>query len=138
MSEMLVLGDEALALGAIDAGLAVAYGYPGTPSTEILEYIQRYTKKNDSKIIARWCSNEKTAYEGSVGVSYAGKRTLVTMKHVGLNVAADAFMNSALMKINGGLVAAVADDPGMHSSQNEQDSRYLADFAKIICMEPRH
>ena len=92
MSEMLVLGDEALALGAIDAGMAVTYGYPGTPSTEILEYIQRYTKKNESEIIARWCSNEKTAYEGAVGVSYAGKRSLVTMKHVRLNVAADAFM----------------------------------------------
>ncbi len=138
MSEILVLGDEALALGAIDAGLAVAYGYPGTPSTEIIEYIQRYIKNNTTEIIARWCSNEKTAYEGSVGVSYAGKRTLVTMKHVGLNVAADAFMNSALMKINGGLVLAVADDPGMHSSQNEQDSRYFADFAGIMCMEPRN
>lgn len=138
MSEILVLGDEALALGAIDAGLAVAYGYPGTPSTEILEYIQRYIKKNESEIIARWCSNEKTAYEGSVGVSYAGKRTLVTMKHVGLNVAADAFMNSALIEINGGLVIAVADDPGMHSSQNEQDSRYFADFAKIMCFEPKN
>lgn len=138
MSEMLVLGDEALALGSIDAGMAVAYGYPGTPSTEILEYIQRYTKKNESEIIARWCSNEKTAYEGAVGVSYAGKRSLVTMKHVGLNVAADAFMNSALIEINGGLVLAVADDPGMHSSQNEQDSRYFADFARIICLEPRN
>jgi indolepyruvate ferredoxin oxidoreductase, alpha subunit len=138
MSEMLVLGDEALALGAIDAGLAVAYGYPGTPSTEILEYIQRYTLKNKSEVIARWCSNEKTAYEGSVGVSYAGKKSLVTMKHVGLNVAADAFMNSAMLEIHGGLVLAVADDPGMHSSQNEQDSRFFADFAKIICLEPRN
>lgn len=138
MSEILVLGDEALALGAIDAGLAIAYGYPGTPSTEILEYIQRYVKKNDSEIIARWCSNEKTAYEGAVGVSYAGKRSLVTMKHVGLNVAADAFMNSALLEMNGGLVLAVADDPGMHSSQNEQDSRYFADFARIMCFEPRN
>jgi indolepyruvate ferredoxin oxidoreductase, alpha subunit len=138
MSEILVLGDEALALGAIDAGLAVAYGYPGTPSTEIIEYIQRYIKKNDSGVIARWCSNEKTAYEGSVGVSYAGKRTLVTMKHVGLNVASDAYMNSALLEIHGGLVLAVADDPGMHSSQNEQDSRYFADFARIICLEPRN
>jgi len=138
MSEILVLGDEALALGAIDAGLAIAYGYPGTPSTEILEYIQRYTKKNESEIIARWCTNEKTAYEGAVGVSYAGKKSLVTMKHVGLNVAADAFMNSALIEINGGLVLAVADDPGMHSSQNEQDSRYFADFARIMCFEPRN
>ncbi len=138
MSEMLVLGDEALALGAIDAGLAVAYGYPGTPSTEILEFIRKYAAANNSEVIARWCTNEKTAYEGTVGVSYAGKRSLVTMKHVGLNVAADAFMNSALLEINGGLVLAVADDPGMHSSQNEQDSRYYADFAKIICLEPRN
>ncbi|MDX9801476.1 MAG: thiamine pyrophosphate-dependent enzyme [Spirochaetia bacterium] len=136
MQEVLVLGDEALALGAVDAGLSVAYGYPGTPSTEILEYLINYHEKKDPELIARWCTNEKTAFEGAVGVSYAGRRSLVTMKHVGLNVASDAFMNSALMKINGGLVVAVADDPGMHSSQNEQDSRFYADFARIICFEP--
>ena len=138
MQEVLVLGDEALALGAVDAGLSVAYGYPGTPSTEILEYLIKYHEKSDPDLIARWCTNEKTALEGAVGVSYAGRRSLVTMKHVGLNVASDAFMNSALMKINGGLVVAVADDPGMHSSQNEQDSRFFADFARIICFEPRN
>ncbi len=138
MSDVLVLGDEALALGAVDAGLSVAYGYPGTPSTEIIEYLQKYSKENDPGLIARWCSNEKTSYEGAVGVSYAGKRSLVTMKHVGLNVAADAFINSALLDINGGLVLAVCDDPGMHSSQNEQDSRFYADFAGIICLEPRN
>ncbi len=136
MNELLVLGDEALAIGAIDAGVSVAYGYPGTPSTEIIEYLQKYSKENDPELIARWCANEKTSYEGAVGVSYAGKRSLVTMKHVGLNVAADAFINSALLEINGGLVAAVCDDPGMHSSQNEQDSRFYADFAGIICLEP--
>lgn len=138
MSEVLVLGDEAVALGAIDAGMAVAYGYPGTPSTEIMEYLQHYGKKHDRDLIARWCTNEKTSYEGAVGVSLAGKRSLVTMKHVGLNVAADAFMNSALLKIHGGLVLAVADDPGMHSSQNEQDSRFFSDYAGIICLEPRN
>lgn len=77
MSDVLVLGDEALALGAIDAGLSIAYGYPGTPSTEIIEYLQKYAKEEDNTIIARWCSNEKTSYEGAVGVSYAGKRSLV-------------------------------------------------------------
>lgn len=138
MSDVLVLGDEALALGAVDAGLSVAYGYPGTPSTEIIEYLQKYSRENDPDLIARWCSNEKTSYEGAVGVSYAGKRALVTMKHVGLNVAADAFVNSALLEINGGLVVAVCDDPGMHSSQNEQDSRFYADFSGIMCFEPRN
>lgn len=135
MAKMLLLGDEALAMGAVDAGLSIAYGYPGTPSTEIMEYLQAFQQK-EGGIHAAWCSNEKTAYEGAMGVSFAGKRSLVVMKHVGLNVAADAFVNSALHKINGGLVLAVADDPGMHSSQNEQDSRFFADFAKIICFEP--
>ncbi len=138
MDRVLVLGDEALALGAVDAGLSIAYGYPGTPSTEIIEYLQRYAEEHDPDLVARWCANEKTSYEGAVGVSYAGKRSLVTMKHVGLNVAADAFINSALLDIHGGLVAAVCDDPGMHSSQNEQDSRFYADFAGIMCFEPRN
>ncbi len=136
MSEMLVLGAEALGAGAIDAGITAAYGYPGTPSTEIMEFLQEHA--DDGGFLASWCTNEKTSYEGAVGVSYAGRRVLVSMKHVGLNVAADAFINSALLKINGGLVLAVADDPGMHSSQNEQDSRFYADFAGIICFEPRN
>lgn len=138
MSELVLLGDEAVAQGAIDGGVSIAYGYPGTPSTEIMEYLQLWKKNNDNSIIASWCSNEKTAYEAAVAVSMMGKRALVTMKHVGLNVAADAFMNSIGLKINGGLVLAVADDPGMHSSQNEQDSRYYADFARTICLEPRN
>jgi len=137
MSEMVLLGDEALALGAIDAGISSAYGYPGTPSSEIMAYLLNYTKKNDG-IFASWCSNEKTAYEEALGASIVGKRVLVTMKHVGLNVAADPFMNSALLDIKGGLVIAVADDPGMHSSQGEQDSRYFSAFARIMCFEPRN
>ncbi len=128
-----VLGDEAVALGALHAGVTAAYGYPGTPSTEILEYLLR--SGEDGPKVA-WCANEKTAYEAAVGVSMVGRRALVTMKHVGLNVAADPFINSALVEIGGGLVVAVADDPGMHSSQNEQDSRYYADFARILCLEP--
>jgi len=135
MSEMVLLGDEAVALGAVHAGLTAAYAYPGTPSTEILEYLVRYQARH-ARPLASWCANEKTAYEAALGVSFAGRRTLVAMKHVGLNVAADPFMNSALVAINGGFVLAVADDPGMHSSQNEQDSRFYADFAHVLCFEP--
>ena len=135
MSEMVLLGDEAVALAAIHAGLTAAYAYPGTPSTEILEYLVRYRKQHGAPHAA-WCANEKTAYEEALGVSFAGRRAMTSMKHVGLNVAADPFMNSAIVSINGGLVVVVADDPGMHSSQNEQDTRYYADFARIICLEP--
>ncbi len=137
MGEMVLLGDEALALGAIDAGISSAYGYPGTPSSEIMEYILRYSENRDD-LFAAWASNEKTAYEEALGASFVGKRVIVTMKHVGLNVAADPFMNSALLDIKGGLVLAVADDPGMHSSQGEQDSRYFSAFARIMCFEPRN
>jgi indolepyruvate ferredoxin oxidoreductase alpha subunit len=133
--QLAVLGDEAVALGAIHAGISVAYGYPGTPSTEILEYLIAGYEKGGP--IARWCSNEKTAVEAALGVSFAGRRSLVTMKHVGLNVASDAFINAALLGIKGALVIAVADDPGMHSSQNEQDSRFYATFAMTPCLEPR-
>ncbi len=133
MEKMALLGDEAVALGAIHGGVSVAYGYPGTPSTEIIEYMQQFHQHGP---LAVWCTNEKTAYEEALGASYVGRRALVTMKHVGLNVAADPFINSALLDIRGGLVLVVADDPGMHSSQNEQDSRFYAEFAKILCLEP--
>jgi len=134
--KLALLGDEAVALGALHAGVSASYGYPGTPSTEILQYLIDEYKKGGP--VARWCSNEKAALEAALGVSFAGRRAIVTMKHVGLNVAADPFMNSALLKIKGGLVIAVADDPGMHSSQNEQDSRFYANFAMIPCLEPRN
>lgn len=130
----MLLGDEAVALGAIDAGVSGAYAYPGTPSTEILEYL--VPRAAAGGFIAHWCANEKTAYEQALGVSMMGRRALVAMKHVGLNVAMDPFVNSALVALGGGLVVAVADDPGMHSSQNEQDSRVLADFARVPCLEP--
>ena len=135
MSDSVLLGDEAVALGAIHAGLTAAYAYPGTPSTEILEFLLNHSNKHGTPRAA-WCCNEKTAYEEALGVSLAGRRALVAMKHVGLNVAADPFINSALVDIQGGLVVVVADDPGMHSSQNEQDSRFYADFARIVCLEP--
>ncbi|MFC1888090.1 thiamine pyrophosphate-dependent enzyme [Candidatus Cloacimonadota bacterium] len=136
MKKLLLLGDEALAQGALDSGLSGAFGYPGTPSTEIIEYIQRNKEAIELNIHRKWSSNEKTAMEEALGMSYAGKRTMVTMKHVGLNVAADAYMNSALTGANGGVIVAVADDPSMHSSQNEQDSRYFAKFALMPAMEP--
>jgi indolepyruvate ferredoxin oxidoreductase alpha subunit len=135
MTEQVLLGDEAVALGAVHAGLTAAYAYPGTPSTEIVEFLIRYAAKHEG-VKATWTTNEKTAYEAALGVSFAGRRALVAMKHVGLNVAADPFMNSAIVDIAGGLVVVVADDPGMHSSQNEQDTRYYADFARVMCLEP--
>lgn len=135
MNEMVLLGDEALALGALHAGLSCGFGYPGTPSTEIMEYlIDNYEKEGGP--VAQWCSNEKTAYESALGASFLGKRSIITMKHVGLNVCADPFMNSSLLGIKGGLIIVVADDPSMHSSQGEQDSRFYADFAMIPCFEP--
>jgi len=132
--EFLLLGDEALAQGALDAGLSGVYAYPGTPSTEITEYIQR--SPQGKGLHSEWSANEKTAMEEGLGMSYAGKRSLVCMKHVGLNVAADAFINSAITGCNGGLLVAVADDPSMHSSQNEQDSRFYGKFAMLPTLEP--
>lgn len=127
----LLSGNEALALGAYHAGVMVAAAYPGTPSTEILENLSRF-----KDIYAEWSTNEKVAMEVGLGASYAGARTLVSMKHVGLNVAGDPFMAAAITGVNGGLVVVSADDPGMHSSQNEQDNRHYARLAKIPVLEP--
>ncbi|MBQ0102690.1 MAG: indolepyruvate ferredoxin oxidoreductase [Prevotellaceae bacterium] len=149
MDKRLLLGDEAIALGALHSGLSGVYAYPGTPSTEITEFIQNATGygretyiicdhelKANGDIHSRWCSNEKTAMEAGLGMSYAGKRALVCMKHVGMNVCADPFVNSAITGVNGGLVILAADDPSMHSSQDEQDSRFYAKFAMIPVFEP--
>ena len=132
----LLLGDEALALGAINAGLSGAYAYPGTPSTEILEYVQSNAVAREREIHSHWSSNEKTALEEALGMSFCGKRSMVSMKHVGLNVAADPFVNSSMTGTNGGMLVISADDPSMHSSQNEQDSRFYADFAIMPILEP--
>ena len=132
----LLLGDEALALGALHAGLTGVYAYPGTPSTEITEYIQGSAFARERKVHCDWSCNEKTALEGALGMSYAGKRALVCFKHVGLNVCADPFMGSATTGANGGLVIASCDDPSMHSSQNEQDSRFYGSFAMMPVFEP--
>jgi len=132
----LLLGDEAIAQGALDAGLSGVYAYPGTPSTEITEYIQISPLAKERGVHSRWSTNEKTAMEAALGMSYMGKRALVCMKHVGLNVCADPFVNSAMTGTNGGLVVLVADDPSMHSSQDEQDSRFYGKFAMMPTLEP--
>jgi indolepyruvate ferredoxin oxidoreductase alpha subunit len=134
--KLLLLGDEALAQGALDAGLSGVYAYPGTPSTEIPEYIQRSPEAQERNVHRTWSANEKTALEAALGMSYAGKRAMACMKHVGLNVAADPYLNSALTGANGGVIVAAADDPSMHSSQNEQDSRFYAKFAMLPVLEP--
>ena len=136
----LALGVEAVGCAAFDAGIKGAFGYPGTPSTEGFEFVEAMihaeAQDGTGARVAHWAANEKVAYDLALGMSYAGHRTLVTMKHVGLNVAMDAYANSALTGVNGGLVLLVADDPGMHSSQNEQDSRRLAKFAWLPVLEP--
>ncbi len=124
-------GNEAVARGAWEAGVAVASAYPGTPSTEILEEFARFPN-----VYAEWATNEKVAVDVAIGAAYAGVRALATMKHVGLNVAADSFMYASMTGTEAGLVIVSADDPAMHSSQNEQDNRTFAKFARIPCLEP--
>jgi indolepyruvate ferredoxin oxidoreductase alpha subunit len=124
-------GDEAVARGAWEAGVAVASAYPGTPSTEILEELARYPN-----IYAEWAPNEKVAMDVAIGAAYAGRRGMAAMKHVGLNVAADSLMYASMTGMEAGLVIVSADDPAMHSSQNEQDNRTYAKFARIPCLEP--
>ena len=131
MAKALLSGNEAVARGAYEAGLAFAAAYPGTPSTEILENIALYKQIN-----AQWSPNEKVAFEVAMGASFGGVRSLVAMKHVGLNVAADPMFTSSYVGVNGGFVIVSADDPGMHSSQNEQDNRRYAKFAKMPMLEP--
>jgi len=128
----LLSGNEAIARGAYEAGVKLAASYPGTPSTEIMETIAARHRS----IYAQWSPNEKVAYEVGIGASVGGARSLVTMKHVGLNVAADPFMTQAYTGVNGGFVIVSADDPEMHSSQNEQDNRFYARFAQIPLLEP--
>ncbi|OQY49200.1 MAG: hypothetical protein B6242_00125 [Anaerolineaceae bacterium 4572_78] len=131
MKKVLLSGNEAVARGAWEHGVSIATAYPGTPSTEILQNIALY-----DEIYAEWATNEKVAFDTAVGAAYAGKRTLVAMKHVGLNVASEVLFYSSYTGIDAGLVVITADDPGMHSSQNEQDNRRYAKFAKVPMLEP--
>src|ERR1017187_6139288 len=125
--------NEAIARGAWEAGVKVAAAYPGTPSTEILETLADYPAED---LHAQWSTNEKVALDVAIGASLAGRRALAARKHVGLNVAADAFMSQTYIGVNGGLVLAVCDDPGIHSSQNEQDSRIYGMLASVPILEP--
>lgn len=128
-----LMGNAAIAMGAIAAGLNVVSGYPGTPSTEVLETT---AKHNDSSIYVEWSTNEKAAMELAAGAAYCGARTMVTMKQVGLNVASDPLMSLAYIGVKGGMVILVADDPGPISSQTEQDTRRFAAFSKLPCFDP--
>ncbi len=132
MKQELLSGNEAIARGAYEAGVTFASAYPGTPSTEILENVAKYKKD----IHCQWGSNEKTAFEEAMGATFTGARSIVAMKHVGLNVAADPFFSSSYLGARGGFVIISADDPGMHSSQNEQDNRNYAIAAKMPVLEP--
>ena len=127
----LMLGNEAVARGLYEAGCSFVSSYPGTPSTEITETIAKY-----DEVYAEWAPNEKVAMEAAFGASFAGKRSFCAMKHVGMNVAADPLFTISYTGVNGGMVIGVADDPGMHSSQNEQDSRHYAIAAKVPMLEP--
>ncbi len=133
MIQKFLMGNEAIALGAIHAGVNLVAGYPGTPSTEVLETV---AKQNDGSIYVEWSVNEKAALEVAAGAAYAGARTLVTMKQVGLNVASDPLMSLAYVGVKGGMVIVSADDPGPISSQTEQDTRHFAQFAKLPVFDP--
>ena len=127
----LMLGNEAVARGLYEAGVTFVSSYPGTPSTEITESVTQY-----EEIYSEWAPNEKVAFEASFGACIGGARSFSAMKHVGLNVAADPLYTASYIGVNGGMVCAVADDPGMHSSQNEQDSRHHAIASKTPMLEP--
>jgi indolepyruvate ferredoxin oxidoreductase alpha subunit len=131
MTKELFSGNEAVARGAYEAGVRVAAAYPGTPSTEILENLARY-----DGVYSEWAPNEKVALDVAIGAAYAGSRAMAVMKHVGLNVAADAFFYASMTGMEAGLVLVCADDPNMYSSQNEQDNRNYAKFARVPCLEP--
>lgn len=133
MHKEFLMGNEAIALGALAAGVNLVSGYPGTPSTEVLETV---AKRRDSEVYVEWSVNEKAALEVGAGAAYSGARVMVTMKQVGLNVAADPLMSLAYIGVKGGMVILVADDPGPISSQTEQDTRQFARFSKAPCFDP--
>ena len=134
MSKQMIMGNQAIALGALKAGVNLVTGYPGTPSSEIIEFISKYKDKTGTYV--EWSVNEKAAVEVAAGASYAGSRTLITMKQVGLNVASDPVMCLSYVGVKGGMVIVSADDPGPISSQTEQDTRNFAEFSKIPCLDP--
>ena len=134
MAGQLLMGNEAIGLGAIHARVSLVAGYPGTPSTEILETVAGHNE--EGRIHVEWSVNEKAALEVAAGAAYAGARTMVTMKQVGLNVASDPLMSLAYIGVKGGMVIVAADDPGPISSQTEQDTRHFAEFSKLPVFDP--
>jgi len=136
MTRRVLLGNEAIGRGIVECGCAVAASYPGTPASEILEAVVAFSRETGQPIHTEWSVNEKVAYEVALAASYTGKRAAVSMKQVGLNVASDPFMRSAYLGVKGGFLVVSADDPGPHSSQTEQDSRFYAMFAKIPVLDP--
>lgn len=136
MDERILMGNEAIGRGIVEAGCTLASSYPGTPASEILESVVAFAGETGAKMHIEWSVNEKVAYEIALGQSYTGKRSAVAMKQVGLNVASDPFTRSAYLGVKGGLVVIVADDPGPHSSQTEQDSRFFACFARVPVFDP--
>ena len=134
MSKQMIMGNQAIALGALKAGVNLVAGYPGTPSSEIIEFISKYKDKTGTYV--EWSVNEKAAAEVAAGASYAGSRTMITMKQVGLNVASDPVMCLSYVGVKGGMVIVVADDPGPISSQTEQDTRNYAQYSKLPCFDP--
>src|SRR5574344_179429 len=132
--KQMIMGNQAIALGALKAGVNLCTGYPGTPSSEIIEFISKYKEKTGTYV--EWSINEKAAVEVAAGASYAGSRTLVTMKQVGLNVASDPVMCLSYVGVKGGMVIVSADDPGPISSQTEQDTRKYGEFSKLPVFDP--
>ncbi|MBW2545077.1 MAG: indolepyruvate ferredoxin oxidoreductase subunit alpha [Deltaproteobacteria bacterium] len=136
MEQKILMGNEAIGRGLVESGCSLASSYPGTPASEILESVVTFAGETETPMHIEWSINEKVAYEVALGHSYTGKRSAVAMKQVGLNVASDPFMRSAYLGVTGGLVVVVADDPGPHSSQTEQDSRFFAQFARVPVFDP--
>jgi len=134
--QRILLGNEAIGRGIVESGCTLAASYPGTPSSEILGAIVAFARETGTDLHTEWSTNEKVAFEVALANSMAGKRSAVSMKQVGLNVAADPLMRSAYLGVKGGMVVVVADDPGPYSSQTEQDSRFFAQFAKIPVLDP--
>ena len=130
------MGNEAMGRGIVEAGVSLAASYPGTPASEILASVVTFAKETGSELYAEWSVNEKVAFEVALANSMCGRRSAVSMKQVGLNVASDPFMRAAYLGVKGGLVVIAADDPGPHSSQTEQDSRFFAMFAKVPVLDP--
>ncbi len=134
--QRILMGNEAMGRGIVEAGVTLAASYPGTPASEILASVVTFAKETGAELYAEWSVNEKVAFEVALANSMCGRRSAVSMKQVGLNVASDPFMRAAYLGVKGGLVVIAADDPGPHSSQTEQDSRFFAMFAKVPVLDP--